>query len=512
MRRSLHLLLLLATAACAGAPNPSAQPAGSAGYELPPLPEPAPIGAAEYAARRSALLDQVGDGVLVVFGGPLPAFDYLPFNQNPDFRYLTGIMEPAAGYVAVKRGGRVVETLYVQDRDPAREVWEGGRLGQSGAQQRTGLAARSSQELYTTLDSLARVHAVFHTPVLPSLDASPGANLAHAQQVLTRLREKHPSLEVKSVQGDIRRLRGAKSDAELDRIRRAVYISALAHREAMRSAHAGMNEFEIRALIEYIFRRNGAEGPAYGSIVGSGPNSTTLHYQTSDRFMDNGEMLLIDAAASYAGYAADVTRSFPVDGTFTADQRAIYEIVLAAQKAAESQIRPGATWNALNEAANEELRNGLTRLGLIDGPAAEYDCGTSRCPQYRMFYMHGLGHGVGLAVHDPDISQTPSGFGPGSAVTIEPGIYIRADAFDHLSDTPGNRAMIERLRPALERYRDIGVRIEDVFVYDSRGIERASAAAPREIADIEALMSETGLDAASRSADMVEWFRQNPGR
>lgn len=513
MRQSAAVLVLLLCAACAGTtpPSPGAAPAIGAVPPLPRLVEPAPVSAAEYAARRRALVDRVGDGLVVVFGSPAPAFDYLPFAQNPDFRYLTGIREPDAAWIAVREAGGVREMLFVRDRDPAREVWEGSRLGTDGAARSTGIEAFSIARFYPVLDSLARIHGAVSTPVVPSLDESLGADLTHAQQVLQRLRRERPAVEVRSVQGHVRTLRGDKSQAELDRIRRAVYISALAHREAMLAVQPGMNEFEIRALMEYMFRRNGAEGPAYGSIVGSGPNSTTLHYQASDRFMDAGDMLLIDAAASYGGYAADITRSYPVSGRFTPDQRAIYEVVLAAQKAAETRIRQGATWADLNNAANEVIAAGLARLGLIDGPAAEYDCGTSRCPQYRMFYMHGLGHGVGLAVHDPDISQTPAGFGPGSAVTIEPGIYVRADAFDHLTDSPGNAAMVGRLRPALNRYRDIGVRVEDVFVYDSAGIERVSAAVPREIDEIEALMSGTGLDAGTRRGDIVEWYRRNRG-
>jgi len=296
-------------------------------------------------------------------------------------------------------------------------------------------------------------------------------------------------------------------------IRRAVRSSALAQREAMRSTQPGVNEFEIRALMEYMFRRYGAEGPAYGSIVGSGPNSTTLHYQASDRFMEAGDVLLIDAAASYGGYAADVTRTFPVSGRFTQEQRDIYEIVLAAQRAAAAQIRPGATWRELNEAANTELANGLARLGLIESPDATYEPAPGRsAPQLRLWYMHGLGHGVGLAVHDPDISNTAGGFRPGSAVTIEPGLYIRADAFDYLPDTPKNRAMIERLRPAHERYRNIGVRIEDVFIFDENGVERVSAAAPQEIEEIEALMREQGIGETTRRGEIVEWFRGNRGR
>jgi Xaa-Pro aminopeptidase len=511
----LFAALLVACATTPQQTGPTAAPPAERvdAATLPRLPDAAPISTQEYAARRRTLLDNIGDGVLVVFGSPSPAADYLPFTQLADFRYLTGIMEPSAAWIAVRQGARVQEHLFVLDRDPAREVWEGARLGPDGAQTRTGVPAQSARRFGAVLDSLVNTTSVLYTTIAPPLDQSLTADLTHAQQILARIRDRKGDLEIKTVQNLIRQQRGVKSAAELDRIRRAVQISALAHREAMRSTEPGMNEFEIRALMEYMFRRNGAEGPAYGSIVGSGPNSTTLHYQASDRFMEAGDVLLIDAAASYAGYAADVTRTFPVNGSFTADQRAIYEIVLAAQKAAAARILPGATWRELSESANTEIRNGLTRLGLIDGPDATYEIAVGRSrPQMALFYMHGLGHGVGLAVHDPDISQTAQGFGPGSAVTIEPGIYVRADAFDYLPDTPGNRAMIQRLRPALERYRNIGVRIEDVFIFGESGVEHASAAAPREIDEIEALMREPGLGDASRRGDIVEWFRGSRGR
>jgi Xaa-Pro aminopeptidase len=486
-------------------------------WELPPLPPAAPITAAEYAGRRAALLNDTGDGVLVVFGAPTPVLDYLPFAQHPDFRYLTGITEPSAAYIAVKRGAAVTEHLFVVRRDPAREVWEGARLGPDGARERTGIPAQTYDRFTAVLDSLLRSHDVLHTPTVPAVQVGLDADLSHAQQVLGRLRAEHPDVQIRSVQRNVRELRGVKSSAELDRIRRAVYISVLAHREAMREVQPGMNEFEIRALLEYHFLRYGAEGPAYGSIVGSGPNSTILHYQAADRFMNAGEVLLIDAAASYGGYAADVTRTFPVNGRYSPEQRAIYEVVLSAQKAAEALIRPGATWPQLTAAADREIKAGLARLGLIDGPDATYDCGSpggavGACPQYRLFYMHGLGHGVGLAVHDPDISETPRGFGPGSAVTIEPGIYVRSDVFDHLRDTQANRAMTQRLRPALDRYRGIGVRIEDVFIFDEGGVERVSAGVPREMDEIEALMREPGIGQARRRGEIVEWYRRNQGR
>jgi Xaa-Pro aminopeptidase len=518
MRAGALISLLVVLAGCAsGSGAPQAQPvaarSGASDWALPALPDAVPVTAAELASRRRALHQQMKDGVLIVFGAKEPAADYMPFAQAADFRYLTGITEPAGIYIAVKQGGRVEERLYVQPRDPSREVWEGMRLGPEGARERTGIASYPNDRAYAALDSLARAHATLYSTTVPSIETSLGTELTHAQQVLTRLRPNGYT----QLQAQIRLLRGTKSAAELDRIRRAVYISAIAQREAMRELEPGMNEFEIRALLEYTYLRYGAEGPAYAPIVGSGPNSTTLHYRAANRFMNDGEVLLIDAAASYGGYAADVTRTMPVNGRFTAEQRAVYEVVLAAQKAAESKIRKGATWQELNEAANAEIRGGLARLGLIDAAAATFDCpgqgaATGRCPQYRLFYMHGLGHGVGLAVHDPDISSTPGGFQPGSAVTIEPGIYVRGDVFDYLPDTPANRALIARLRPAHQRYRNIGVRIEDVFIFDERGVERASAGVPREIAEIEALMREPGMGAATRRREIVEWYRGNQGR
>lgn len=516
MFRIVSVLFVL-LAGCATARSSSTeripdQTAARTAWELPPLPRPAPIQVEELIARRAAVPERLTDGVLVVFGSPPPERDYLPYAQDLDFRYLTAITEPGAAYIAIMAGGLVDERLFVQRRDPAREIWEGARLGPELAMERTGITAQTSDRLIPTLDSLAAVHRVIHATTLPPANAALGANLTHAQQVLARLRDRHPGIELRNAAASIAQLRARKSAAELDRIRRAVHITVLGHREAMRATRPGLNEFEIRALHEYTYLRNGAEGTPYAPIVGSGPNSTVLHYRAADRFMEDGDVLLIDAAASYGGYAADITRTFPVNGRYSAEQRAVYEVVLAAQKAAESQLRQGATWADLEDAANREIRQGLARIGLIDGPDAVFDCGPGNtCPQYRLFYMHGLGHGVGLAVHDPDISEL-AGFQPGSAVTIEPGIYVRADVFDQLPDTPANRTLIERLRPVVERFVDIGVRIEDIYIFDETGVERVSRGAPREIDEIEALMREPSFADADRRSEIVEWYRLNRGR
>jgi len=500
------------------APGSSGTALGQAAYAdpIPALLHPAPFAAAEYARRRAALAEAMSDdGVFVAFGSQEPELDYLPYVQNSSFRYLTGVLEPEAALIMVRSGGYVEEMLFVRPRNPARELWEGERLGTEGARSLTGVFARASAELVPALDRLLADNRTLYvlTPLLA--DPARQETLTREQQILRNLVQRHPETRILPLNERLQRLRSRKSPIEVDMIRRAVAISTLAHREAMRSAAPGMNEFEIQGLAEYTFRRHGAERPAYSSIVGSGPNSTTLHYRAADRFMGDGEMLLLDMGASYRGYAADVTRTMPVNGRFSPEQRAVYQIVLDAQKAAEQQVRIGGRWDALEGAANHVIAQGLADLGLIDAPDATYVCEApqtgNRCPQMRLFYMHGLGHGVGLDVHDPDISYF-EGFEPGSAFTIEPGVYVRSDVFDFLRDAPENRAMVERLRPTLERYRDIGVRIEDVYIVTEQGVERASRGAPREIDEIEALMAERGLGQERRRPEVVEWYRHTMPR
>jgi Xaa-Pro aminopeptidase len=494
--------------AAAHAPTPlAAQQAAilPAGIQLADGPD-----AAEFAARRAALGATLpGDGVFVAMGSPEPPRDYMPYEQDPAFRYLTGLIEPSLALVMVRSGDTVDELLFLRTRDPSRELWEGSRLGLDGGTALTGIPSRSMLDLPAVVDSLLSIHPRLFTlgAVSPASEARVEENQTYAQQLLGRILDRRSGVEVRAVDPQLSRIRALKSQAELDLIRRAVYISADAHREVMKGVAPGMNEFEIRGLVEYTFFRNGGEGPAYSPIVGSGANATTLHYRSADRFMHDGELLLFDVAAQYRGYAADVTRTVPVNGRFTPEQRAIYQLVLDAQKAAEALFAPGATWPEMNQAANRVLAEGLTALGLIEAPDAMYDCGEGRrCPQLRLWYMHGLGHGVGMAVHDPDLAAF-GGFQAGTAISIEPGIYIREDALDFLPDTPDNRALIARIRPAHERYRNIGVRIEDIFILDERGVERVSAAAPREVDEVEALMA-TGGAPADRRPDFVEWYRE----
>jgi len=282
----------------------------------------------------------------------------------------------------------------------------------------------------------------------------------------------------------------------------------------MRAIEPGMYEFEIQSLIEYTFRRNGADRPSFSTIVGSGPNSTTLHYNADDRLMNAGEVVVMDIGASYRGYAADVTRTVPVNGTFTADQRAIYQIVRDAQAAAERQAKPGAKAELMSDSASAVLAAGLTRLGLIESPTATYDCGTAQqrqqCAQLDLYYMHGLGHGIGLEVHDPDQFYFKGTLGTGSAFTIEPGIYVRENVLEILPKTPRNEALAEKLRPAVTKFRNIGVRIEDDYLITDQGLEWISRA-PRELNEVEALMREALAGAPKRDSGKLEWYKRTAG-
>jgi Xaa-Pro aminopeptidase len=244
--------------------------------------------------------------------------------------------------------------------------------------------------------------------------------------------------------------------------------------------------------------------------VGSGPNSTTLHYNADDRFIGINDMVVMDIGASYKGYAADVTRTVPASGHFSTTQRDIYTLVRDAQTAAERQAVPGAQSRLMGDSAEAVLARGLARLGLIESPAATYDCSAGpsprQCPQYRLYYMHGLGHGIGLEVHDPEQFYYTAKLAPGSAFTIEPGIYVREHVLEEMPDTPRNREIASRLRSHVDLYKNVGVRIEDDYAVTDRGIEWLSHA-PREIAELEALMREGTVGPAKRDREMVDRYR-----
>jgi Xaa-Pro aminopeptidase len=470
-------------------------------------PATAQVTLAEYEQRRAALASQLPEGVFVARGGEEPVEDYRSFFQSPGFFYLTGYREPGAALLMHKQGTAVQWFLFVQERNPSVEVWSGRRYGPERAGRATGLSALPASRFRPTLDSLLRTTS--RLTALVDL-AEGGDTLNRDDRFLEELRRDFPNLEIAGANAIVDRMRGTKSAAELDLITRAAYISALAHREAARAIRPGASEFEVQAALEATFRRHGADRPAYASIVGSGPNSTVLHYNRNDRFMESGELLLIDAAASYGGYAADITRTFPVSGRFSPEQRAIYEVVRAAQARVERLLRPGTPFRALNDTARAVLAEGLARIGLIDSASATYECSTGRqrqCSQLSLFYMHGLGHGIGLVVHDPEQAYYPPGtIGPGSAFTIEPGLYVRDNLLDIVPDTPANASFRARLARLLPRYANIGVRIEDDYIVTDEGVRWISCAVPREPDEVEALVR--GDNATSSASErLADWYK-----
>jgi Xaa-Pro aminopeptidase len=448
--------------------------------------------AREYAQRREALVAALpAAAVAVVLGAPAPAKDYHEFYQSPDMLYLSGVKEPDAALVIVKDGGRVTQTVFVLPRDPAAETWTGTRMGVAGATKLTGLPARERSALANLLDSLGSGPLPFF--VIGDLSEKPEVGtLTVDDQLVAVLKRNRPRLQISNAGDLVQQLRGKKTPSELAQIRRAVEITVDAQKRAMQAMPAAKNEYEIEALIEYTFRRNGAERPSFATIVGSGPNSTTLHYDADNRAIQTGDVVVMDIGASYNGYAADVTRTVPANGTFSPEQRQVYQIVRDAQAAAERQAKPGAEARLMSDSADAVIAAGLARLGLIESPDATFDNSsngvTQPVPQFRMYFMHGLGHGIGLEVHDPEQYYFPPGrIAEGSAFTIEPGIYVRASLLETLSDTPKNRALIAKIRPAFEKYKNVGVRIEDDYIVTDKGVEWISRA-PREIAEIEALM------------------------
>lgn len=465
----------------------------------------AQITADEYAQRRARLASQLQDGIFIARGGESPVQDYLAFNQVPGFLYLTGYREPDAALLLHKRGNTATWTLFVQSKVPSQEVWSGRRYGPDSAAKATGINAQPISTFRPTVDSLLGV-----SPRLAFLaDLSEGGDtLNNDDRFLADLREKHADLVVAGANSTVNRMRAVKSAAEMELIRRAAAISMEAHAEAARALEPGMNEFEIQALIEYTFRRYGADRPAYASIVGSGPNSTVLHYNRDDRYMKAGDLLLIDAAASFGGYAADITRTFPVSGTFTKEQRDVYQVVRDAQSAAERAAKPGARWSDVSQAAAQVIAEGLAKLGLIDSPTATYECGTAQrprqCSQVSLYYMHGLGHAIGLVVHDFDQLYSDA-IGVGSAYTIEPGIYVREELLDIIPKGGANDAFIARISNAVRRYVNVGVRIEDNYIVTDGGVQWVSCIA-REASEVEAMMREPVKGPQTRDAAWTAWY------
>jgi len=457
--------------------------------------DPSPIGKAEYLARRDSLAGRVGDGVVVAFGGVTPVTDFGPFYQLPAFRYLTGYLHADAALVMVVKTGRGISTLFVKETPKRRALYYGTEPDSAELAANLGLSSRPIGQVNTYVDSIVRAgtKTVYELRDFAAADFAEHDSLTRGGQFVKALAARHPGLEIRDGHPIVARLRARKSDAELALIRRAAEISAQGHTELMRRIDPSMHEYDLQAIIEHTFRRGGAERPAYGAIVGSGPKALELHYMKDRRKMEPGELVVIDAAAEYQGYAADVTRTLPVSGAYTPEQRSIYQVVRDAQAAAERNSKAGMTIQGALDSAVAVRAKGLAALGLIESagatydPAWEVDCRQrpANCSQASLFMIHSISHGLGLEVHDP-VQAYYGTFQVGDAFVIEPGLYISQRLLELLPDTPKNRAFIAKVRSTVTRYENTGVRIEDAYVITSTGLERISLA-PREIDEIEAL-------------------------
>jgi Xaa-Pro aminopeptidase len=427
-------------------------------------------GISHHLERRRRLAQSMAEGVAVVPTAPerLRNRDtHFPYRFDSHFYYLTGFAEPEAVLVLTAQGKSI---LFCRERSEEREIWDGFRHGPEAARERFAFdEAYPIAALDEKLVELLENQPALHYPVGadPEWDAR-AIRWLNAVRVKVRSGISAPD-RVQDVRSLIDNMRLVKDAQELGLLRRAARIAAAAHRRAMQATRAGRNEYEIEAELLYEFRRNGAQFPAYSPIVAGGANGCVLHYVSNNAPLRDGELLLIDAGCELDGYASDITRSFPVNGRFSPAQREVYDIVLAAQKAAMDKVRPGSAWNEPHEAAVRVLAQGMIDLGLLQGNLQEI----LEKETYKRFYMHRTGHWLGLDVHDAGEYKRAGqwrALEPGMTLTVEPGLYIRA-----ADDVP-------------EPLRDIGIRIEDDVVVTQGACEVITAEAPKGAAEIEALM------------------------
>ena len=428
-----------------------------------------------HAARRQAFLKQMGDGVAIFPAAPTSIrsqdVEYR-YRQDNDLYYLTGFPEPESLCLLSPNHDKERFILFVRPRDKDKETWTGKRFGVEGAQEYFGVDAAYTID---KLDEVLPEHLLAAEKIYYGLGRDERLN-AKILDLVNQGRLQRPRLGRGPVSlidpGDLlHEMRLFKTPEEIDLMRRAVTASAAAHHAALHETRPGMYEYEIEALLEYHFRRNGADGPAYPSIVASGANATILHYISNAQQMRAGDLLLIDAGSEYACYCSDVTRTFPIGRTFSAPQREIYSLVLTAQKQAIAMIRPGVGFDDVHQCATEILIDGLRDLGLLSGSTESI----LEQGDYRQFYMHRTSHWLGMDVHDVGkyrVGEEQRTLNPGMVLTVEPGLYIAAEA-----DVPA-------------AYRGIGVRIEDDVLVTAAGHDVLTRAIPKELDDIEAARRE----------------------
>ncbi|HEY9599979.1 MAG TPA: aminopeptidase P N-terminal domain-containing protein [Allocoleopsis sp.] len=435
------------------------------------------IGQIEYKERREQLMAKIGTGTAIFKSAPVAVMhndvEYT-FRQDSDFFYLTGFNEPEAVAVLAPHHEEHRFVLFVQPKERDKEVWTGYRTGVEAAKEKFG-----ADEAYpiTELDEKLPQYLEKADRIYYHLGRDRHFNntvIKHWQRLMAGYPKRGTGpIAIESTNPILHSMRLIKSPTELEMMRKAVEISVEAHNHAREFAQPGRYEYEVQAEMEHIFRLRGAVGPAYPSIVASGANSCILHYIENNRQMQDNDLLLIDAGCSYGYYNADITRTFPVGKTFTAEQKILYELVLKAQLDAIAQVQPGNPYNLFHDTAVRVLVEGLMDLGLLAGDIEEI----IKEEKYKPFYMHRTGHWLGLDVHDAGVYKHGENWQtlqPGHVVTVEPGLYI------------GPETEPAEGQPAIEqRWRGIGIRIEDDVLVTESGHEILTAGVPKSTEEME---------------------------
>ncbi len=436
-----------------------------------------------FALRRATFMEKMDSNAVAIFPCK-PEYSRnldvnYPYRQESNFYYLSGFEEPQSILFINPSAPKNKYVMFIRKKDIRREVWEGARAGIEGAMTEfMADTALNIEDFKQTLHQFIK----YDRPLYYTF----GINSEYDRFIRDRFVEKRsrgnwPIIDPAPILNQMRLIKN-EGDWKMG-LKKAIDISAAAHEEAIRALKPGMYEYEIQAIFEYVYRIKGSARNAYPCIIGSGPNSTILHYDKNNRRLADGEMILMDCAAEYGYYSADITRTVPTNGKFTKEQKDVYTIVLEAQNAAMTMVKPGIKLADLEKKINTVLANGLIALGFIKDAKDLW-----------MFSRHGYTHWIGLEVHDVGAYKQNGehvSLEPGMVFTIEPGLYIRPDILDKMKTSAYIESEIDEIRSRMENYMQIGIRIEDDILVTDTGFENLSKAVPREIADIEDLMEES---------------------
>jgi Xaa-Pro aminopeptidase len=433
------------------------------------------MNAKEFAKRRKTLMHMVDPNGIVILQAATEKTRnsdvHYRYRQDSDFHYLTGFPEPEAVAVLVPLGRGHKFILFCRDKDPVRETWDGRRAGQTGAKKDFGAdEAYSISKLDEHLSKLmGEFESVYYTMGNDADFDQRIIGLVNAIKQNSKSGQ-HPPQEFVALDHYLHDMRLFKSQTEIKAMKQAARIAVTAHKRAMQLCEPGLNECVLEAEYMHEFKKHGAD-ISYSPIVGGGDNACILHYTENNQILNDGDLVLIDAGCEYDMYASDITRTFPVNGVFSKEQRAIYDVVLSAQEAAFAAIKPGNSWIAPHEAAIKAVARGLKKLGILKGTVSEI----IKKESYFKYFMHKTGHWLGMDVHDVGdykVEENWRVLEPGMTLTVEPGIYIPAGS-----------------KGVAKKWWDIGVRIEDDVLVTRKGFDILSKGLPRTADEVEALMA-----------------------